>query len=224
MTWMDSIRMALLVVAMSLTGCGSFSTNPPAAMPESVPAVKSLSPAADVRIEYPFDDADWKESFEAITRHLVAIDETLISPEPFLGRKPFVVRRSTDGMPRATIGEQEYIVRVCPETRWYAQFAYQLGHELGHYWIGPYSTSQFQESVCTALSLAAMDELAKQWEDPPPRLSRLYGRETCAITMTGYRSSCNLTSWDSRTWMRPWSGRARMDQDCSNLGTVTRNT
>lgn len=144
-------------VAASLAGGGSFAKEPSPA---------GQRPAAEVRIEYPFDDAGWKESFEAIARHLVAIDETLICPEPFLGRKPFVVRRSRDGMPRASVGQREYIVFVCPVKNWYAQFAYQMGHELGHYWIGPNSTSQFQESVCTALSFIAMDELARQWEAP----------------------------------------------------------
>lgn len=160
----------LCAAAAAPAGQRRFAKDPVKAGQE--PAAKLLSPAAQVRIEYPLDDPAWKRSFEAIARHQVALYERLVSAEPFLGRRPFVVRRSTDGMPRATVGERAYIVFVIPEKGWHAQLAYQFGHELGHFWIGPASTSQFQESVCTALSFVALDELAGYWERNPGDLEQ----------------------------------------------------
>ena len=164
---MRRILLALAAVAAALAWGACLAEE--AAAPAAKPAEKVLSPAAEVRIEYPFEgDEGWKRAFVAIARHLVAIDEKLVAPEPFHGRRPFVVRLSADGAPRAVVGQREYIVVVIPTKRWYAQLAYQFGHELGHFWIGPDSTSQFQESVCTALSFVTLDELAGYWERNAP--------------------------------------------------------
>ncbi len=174
---------AAVCVAVWLGGRGSVAAAPPSPVQNPAPVVKPLpQPVAEIRIEYPFDDADWKESFEAIARNLVAINETMVAPEPFMGRRPFILRRAADGMPRATVGERDYIVFVIPNKRWYAQFAYQMGHELGHFWIGPNSSSWFKEAVCTTLAFISLDELAKQWPDrPAPSKQAMWGRD-----MRGY--------------------------------------
>ena len=111
------------------------------------------------------------ENFLTISRDIVAAFETKVAPEPCLGRRPLVVKPSTDGMPRANVGDSQYNVIVtclgAPyDYGWFTQFAYQMGHELGHFWIGRHH-SWFKESVCTALSFTAIDELAKQWKDCP---------------------------------------------------------
>jgi len=160
---------AAVCVAVLLGGCvGIAGEPPPPPGPRPAPVVKAVPPpAAVVRFEYPFDDANWKEAFENIARQVVIINETMVAPEPFMGSRPFVLKRPADGMPRATVGERDYIVFVCPNKNWYAQFAYQIGHELGHFWIGPNSSSWFKESICTGLAFIALEELAKQWADQP---------------------------------------------------------
>ena len=160
---------AAVCVAVLLGGCvGIAGEPPPPPGPRPAPVVKAVpAPAAVVRFDYPFDDANWKEAFENIARQVVVINETMVAPEPFMGSRPFVLKRPADGTPRATVGERDYIVFVCPNKNWYAQFAYQIGHELGHFWIGPNSSSWFKESICTGLAFIALEELAKQWADQP---------------------------------------------------------
>ncbi len=172
-----------LLTALECVALNSFAAEAPSSVKRPAAIVKPLpQPVAEIRIEYPFDDADWKESFEAIARGVVAINETMVAPAPFMGPRPFILRRPADGMPRATVGARDYIVFVIPNKRWYAQFAYQMGHELGHFWIGPNSSSWFKEVICTTLAFISLDELAKQWADLPAQSKQaVWGRD-----MRGY--------------------------------------
>ena len=125
-------------------------------------------PKAAVTVDFEFKDADRKTNFEAIAKAIVAIYETLFAPEPYLGGRPFVLLPSTDGMPRANVGEKTYnVIVTCLDEPWPTRLAYQIGHELGHFWIGPDSSSMLKECVCTAMSFVGLDELAKQWKDCP---------------------------------------------------------
>ncbi len=127
------------------------------------------SPKAEVRIDHNFDDPARRDNFTTVTRNIVAVFETLVAPQPVPGLMPFVITPSTDGMPRANIGQHQYnVIVTCLDEPWASRLSYQFGHELGHYWIGPYSTSWFKECVCTALSFVSIDELAKYWKHFPP--------------------------------------------------------
>lgn len=126
-------------------------------------------PKAEVRIDHNFDDPARRENFTILTRNIVAAFETLVAPQPVPGLMPFVIAPSTDGMPRANVGQHQYnVIVTCLNEPWASRLSYQFGHELGHYWIGPYSTSWFKECVCTALSFVSIDELAKHWKHYPP--------------------------------------------------------
>ena len=60
----------------------------------------------------------------------------------------------------------------------YAQFAYQLGHELGHVMLNPRRSNGVIDTICTALSYEALDRMSDRWMMvvPFPYL-RVYGSE-----------------------------------------------
>jgi hypothetical protein len=70
--------------------------------------------------------------------------------------------------------------------RKYDQFAYQLGHELGHVMLGPKHTNHTTEVLATALSLEVLDRLSDQWQRTPPAVPR--AREYAPL-FTKYRQS-----------------------------------
>jgi hypothetical protein len=69
----------------------------------------------------------------------------------------------------------EYIVLLNVNGRYWAQLAYQFSHEMCHlmsnYDLSPNNVSRqqwFEESLCEAFSLFALEKMAKQWETNPP--------------------------------------------------------
>ena len=84
--------------------------------------------------------------------------------------KPFVVQEAPDGISRACLNglPAEYLINVtCLHTRLYDQLAFQIGHELGHFYINPHYSNWFIESVCTAISFLCLDALAVKWTTAP---------------------------------------------------------
>jgi hypothetical protein len=73
-------------------------------------------------------------------------------------------RTSLDNWSRPT----EIRINITVGERGYAQFAFQLGHELGHVMIGTYRTNQVFETIATAVSLEVLDRLATEWQLKPP--------------------------------------------------------
>ena len=111
----------------------------------------------------------------------------IIGADPPLGKKPIVVQQSTDGYPRACLDglPNEYWVNVtCLHSRSYARLAFQLGHELGHFYIDPRYRNWFIESVCTALAYSCLTALAEKWLSNPP----YPGRSNYAPAFTDYRN------------------------------------
>lgn len=69
----------------------------------------------------------------------------------------------------------EYIVLLNVKGRYWAQLVYQFSHEMCHlmsnYDLAPNNTSRqqwFDESLCEAFSLFALERMAKQWSENPP--------------------------------------------------------
>jgi len=94
-----------------------------------------------------------------------------VSAAPPLGWKPFVVQQAADGKPRVCLNNlpDEYLINVtCLHTRAYCKLAFQLGHELGHVFVGPHRSYWFIESVCTAISFVCLDALTDKWRCQPP--------------------------------------------------------
>lgn len=69
----------------------------------------------------------------------------------------------------------EYIIELDVQGRHWAQLAYQFSHELCHlmsnYDLAPNNVSHqqwFEEALCEAFSLSALDRMANQWAKQPP--------------------------------------------------------
>lgn len=67
---------------------------------------------------------------------------------------------------------KEIVVRLDTGKTYWAQYAYQFAHELGHvhcgFREGPPENLWFEESVCEAASLFCLRAMAKSWETNPP--------------------------------------------------------
>ncbi len=215
---MREFTVMMLVVAMTGPGLARAADAPDKASP--LPP-----PVAEVRIEHKFDDAERKAHFEIIARSEVAFYETRVAPTPAVGRMPIVVVPSAD-WPRADVGVRQYNLLVtCLDEPWPTRLAYQLGHELGHLWIGPFKSGLFKECVCTALSFIAIDELARQWRDCPPspwfasqaeNMQDYHDRRT----FQGYLDQLGLKDVDAAMeWVRTDAETTRMTQE----GVFTRD-
>lgn len=69
----------------------------------------------------------------------------------------------------------EYIIMLNVHGRYWAQLTYQFSHEMCHlmsnYDLAPNNISHqqwFEESLCEAFSLFALEKMAQHWEDNPP--------------------------------------------------------
>ena len=90
---------------------------------------------------------------------------------PAAWEQAFRVQQAPDGTPRACLNglPNEYLINVtCLHSRLYAKLAFQLGHELGHFFVDPHFSNWFVESVCTGVSFLTLDALAAKWTTAPP--------------------------------------------------------
>ncbi|MEK9632496.1 MAG: hypothetical protein VW622_01540, partial [Opitutae bacterium] len=87
---------------------------------------------------------------------------------------PINVGRSTDGpivlFRRGDLGE--YLVNLNTGDRYWAQYAFQFSHEIGHilcgFREGDQSNHWFEESLCETASLFALRKLSEEWKTNPP--------------------------------------------------------
>lgn len=106
-----------------------------------------------------------------VARDVVGACADIISADPPLGWRPFVVQQSPDGKPRACLSglPDEFLINVtCLHTRLYAKLTFQLAHEAGHFWVDPHCSNWFIESVCTSISFLCLDALGAKWAVAPP--------------------------------------------------------
>lgn len=83
----------------------------------------------------------------------------------------------------------------------YAQFAFQLAHELGHVMIGVRRSNQAFETIATAVSLEVLDRLSKRWMagPPGPQWAR-YGPQ-----FEKYKKSVEESALDRLGYSKDWS-------------------
>jgi hypothetical protein len=72
---------------------------------------------------------------------------------------PIHVRQSSAEVPVTRVFENEINIRITSHGTFYAQFAFQLGHELGHVMLDPRRTNGVVEAVCIAVSYEVLDRL-----------------------------------------------------------------
>ncbi len=58
-------------------------------------------------------------------------------------------------------------IRITADKTYYAQFAYQLGHELGHVMLDPRRANGIIETICNATSYEVLDRLGDRVESSP---------------------------------------------------------
>lgn len=117
------------------------------------------------------DDPLLNRDVLAVCRDVVQVCADVVAVDPPMGCKPFIVQEAPDGIPRACLNglPNEYLINVtCLHTRLYAKLAFQLGHELGHFFVHPHYSNLFIEAVCTAISFLGLDKLANKWTTAPP--------------------------------------------------------
>jgi hypothetical protein len=116
-------------------------------------------------------DASLARDVKVVCRDVLTMYETKVAPAPPLGTKPVILQEPADGSPRACLDwlPREYRINLpAVHTRQYAQIVYQFAHELSHVWIDPREGNWFVESVCCAMSYAALDHMGTKWATDPP--------------------------------------------------------
>ncbi len=118
---------------------------------------------------------DWGDArVSDITQVLASAGETLTIFFPTETVPPIEVSRSTSDpitlFQRGPSGEKR--VKLNAEVPYWAQFAYQFGHELCHILCGyadyPNPNRWFEETVCEAASLFVLGRMADTWKDRAP--------------------------------------------------------
>jgi len=153
-------------------------------------------------------DAYLNRDVLAVCRDVIRTCSNTIGTTPPLGPKPYIVQQAPDGMPRACLNglPDEYIINVtCLHTRLYAKLSFQLAHEIGHFYVDPYRSNWFIESVCTAIAFICLSAMAERWLTAPPfdnwkldadKFSD-YRRQTIndALVKVGVSSALAIPSW-----------------------------
>jgi hypothetical protein len=85
---------------------------------------------------------------------------------------PINVRYERSDVPLTTVLHSEISIRVTATGTHYAQFAFQLAHELGHVMLDPRRSNGIAETICTAVSYEVLDRLGDRVTSSP-RLSWL---------------------------------------------------
>ena len=75
------------------------------------------------------------------------------------------------------------VIHLDVRDAYYAQFAFQLGHELGHVMLNPRRSNGVIDTICTALSYEVLDRMSDRWMMRVP-FSYLRGYE---MEFRGYR-------------------------------------
>ena len=103
--------------------------------------------------------------FQAVAQEVAAI-----MADKFQSRPPIDVPIqciSGDNVPETFALPGLTVMRLTAKEQSWAQLAFQLGHELGHVYLGPLRANGFVETLATAISLEVLDELAKRWVIAP---------------------------------------------------------
>lgn len=135
-------------------------------------AICSVAPAAELVIR-PNPKADWRADVENVQAVLDSAAAPLWRQFPRRELKPILVepqggpivlfRRGPDG---------EYLVRLDTGETYWAQYAFQFAHELGHilcnYQERPHRNKWLEESLCETASLFALRAMSRTWRKNPP--------------------------------------------------------
>ncbi len=106
------------------------------------------------------------DSFPVATRptlQSLADDVWDIVGEMFHNQPPFAapitIHYEKASAPLTTVEDGAISIRLTTSESYYAQFAFQLGHELGHVMLDPRRSNGLVETICTAVSYEVLDRL-----------------------------------------------------------------
>ncbi|PID50592.1 MAG: hypothetical protein CR991_00585 [Proteobacteria bacterium] len=138
--------------------------------------VSAFTPVATIQVDEEWQGAS-PEDVKAV------LDSTLLAVSPYIGSRKLgavIVKNDEEGpISLYTKGDQgEYIVKLNVTGRYWAQMTYQFSHELCHllsnYDLAPANITHqqwFEESLCEAFSLFALERMAELWETHAPYAS-----------------------------------------------------
>lgn len=110
-----------------------------------------------------------------VVRDLFGSDPPVNLPIECHFERPLPITR-LDNQDRPT----KILIGINSTERHWAQFAYQLGHELGHVMMNPRRTNSIIETICMALSYEVLERLHKKWGTGTPFVRTVltdYGEE-----------------------------------------------
>jgi len=104
-------------------------------------------------------------NFQAIAQEISAIVADKFGARPPIEVPIQCVWR--DDVPETMTFPGQIVVLLSAKDEHWAQFAFQLGHDLGHVYLGSLRSNAFIETLATAMSLEVLDELARRWATNP---------------------------------------------------------
>jgi hypothetical protein len=120
------------------------------------------------------DESSWTEPGLHRTLQFVADEVWAVIQEMFHGEAPPlplpIVVNYGGPMPLTSLDNEgvprKIFVRITTPGSQYDQFAYQMGHELGHVMLNPRRTTAVIETLCTTISYEVLDRLSDRWNGP----------------------------------------------------------
>jgi hypothetical protein len=103
--------------------------------------------------------------FQAIAQEIVAIVVAKFAARPPIDAPIQCVWRAD--VPETLVFPGQITILLSAKDEHWAQLAFQLGHELGHVYLGPLRSNGFIETVAIAMSFEVLDELARRWAIDP---------------------------------------------------------
>jgi hypothetical protein len=130
-------------------------------------------------------------NFQAIAHEISVILAEKFRSQPPVAASITCVWR--DNIPETLSPPGEFIVFLSATDQHWAQLAFQLGHELGHVYLGPLRSNGFIETLATAVSLEVLDELAERWAITPA----VAGTSAWSVNFSQYRAQEEVREIDN---------------------------
>jgi hypothetical protein len=165
--------------------------------------VKGASP--DIRLDETFPNP------VRMDLDIVAKDVAMVVSEIFGSTQPPLLAPIVCSLgpppPRTSLDDwfkpRQIRINLTVRDRGYAQFAFQLGHELGHVMIGVYRSNQAFETIATAVSLEVLDRLTTEWQAQ----SRYPSWANYAMAFRKYREDREVGALDRLGLKEVWQAR-----------------
>lgn len=162
------------------TAYGAPSQDPPAG---SASLFDPSPPPMTIMVDNSFP-AEPRVDLATVAGETLAVVRQRFPGPPPAGSRPIVCIYDPSVPEVAPTGDQTpYIIKIGVKDRQFDQFAYQLGHELGHVMLDPRRTSGLDETCAFAVSYRVLDDLAVRWAADPP----FEGWRSYAPNFTAYR-------------------------------------